>query len=563
MGKGKDKRGGGGDETASGGASGGAGGGASEHGRDRSTRVQWQPWLDELTARRQAARAMGGPERVEKYMHSRGKLTARQRLEYLFDPGTFVELGTLVGTQDGIAADAFVCGHGKIDHRPAYAGAEDFTTLGGSIGSGGTAKRYRIAELAARHGVPLVMMLEGAGHRLTDTGASRAPNDLLALADLGGQVPMVCLVMGSSAGHSAITAPLSDFVVMTGYGAMFTGGPPLVQAATGEEVTKQELGGPQVCAEVAGTVHNIAPDDQSALDMARRYLSYLPSNSGGAAAPRLSGPQTQPRICEELLDIISPNDRQPYDMRQVIEVVVDGAAAGGGADGAAGGGAETDETTADGSTTDTTAPGASSFFEIQPDYGRSLICGLARLGGHSVALVANNPAYLAGALDSTAAIKGTDFIGSISAFGLPVIFLADNPGVMAGTQAEQSGILRWGGQMFKAQRSMKNPKIQVTMRKAFGFGAVTMGQNPFDHQSLTLSLPSVNMAAMPADSGGRTAKLDQETQAEVEASQQAGPYRLADRLGTDEVIDPRELRNALLAAVDLCAPVRQDSASPI
>ncbi len=495
--------------------------GKGEGKRNRATdnREQWQPWLAELAARRQAAHAMGGPDRIEKYMHSQGKLTARQRLEHLFDPGTFVELGTLVGTQDNIAADAFVCGHGKINARPVYAGAEDFTTLGGSIGSGGTAKRHRIAELAARHGAPLVMMLEGAGHRLTDTGGSRAPNDLLALADLGGQVPMVCLVMGASAGHSAITAPLSDFVVMTGYGAMFTGGPPLVKAATGEEVTKQELGGPQICAEVAGTVHNVAPDDQSALDMARRYLSYLPQSSRGAT-PRLSGPQTQPRICEELLDIISPNDRQPYDMHQVIEAVVDD----------------------------------SSFFEIQPDFGRSLICGLARLGGHAVALVANNPAHLAGALDSSAAIKGTDFIGSMSAFGLPVIFLADNPGVMAGTQAEQSGILRWGGQMFKAQRRMKNPKLQVTMRKAFGFGAVTMGQNPFDNQSLTLSLPSVNMAAMPADSGGRSAKLDQQTQAEVEASQQAGPYRLADRLGTDEVIDPRELRNALLSAVELCAP---------
>ncbi len=489
-------------------------------------RTEWKPWLDELDDRRKTALAMGGPERIEKYMHSRGKLTARERLLYLFDSETFVELGTLVGSEDGIAGDAFVCGHGKINGRLAFAGAEDFTTLGGSIGSGGTAKRYRIAELAAQEGVPLVMMLEGAGHRLTDTGGSRAPNDLLALADLGGQVPMVCLVMGASAGHSAITAPLSDFVVMTSYGAMFTGGPPLVKAATGEEVTKQELGGPQICAELAGTVHNIAEDDEAALDLARHYLSYMPQSSN-SYAPSVQGPQTAPRFCDELLDIIPPNDRRPYDMHLVIETVVD----------------------------------EGSFLEIQPLYGKSLICGLARLGGEAVALVANNPAHLAGALDSSAAIKGTDFINVIAAFGQPVIFLADNPGVMAGTEAEKTGILRWGGQMFKAQRHMSNPKIQVTMRKAFGFGAVTMGQNPFDNQTLTFSLPSVNMAAMPADSGGRSAKLDEATQAEVESAQRAGPYRLANRLGSDEVIDPRELRNALLSAVELCV-ARRGGAQP-
>jgi len=465
--------------------------------------------------------AMGGPERIAKYMHSRGKLTARERLLRLFDPETFVELGTLVGSEEGIASDAFVCGHGKINDRLAFAGAEDFTTLGGSIGSGGTAKRYRIAELAAQEGVPLIMMLEGAGHRLTDTGGSRAPNDLLALADLGGQVPMVCLVMGASAGHSAITAPLSDFVIMTSYGAMFTGGPPLVKAATGEEVTKQELGGPQICAATAGTVHNVAEDDEAALELARRYLSYMPQNCH-SFAPALTGPQTAPRLCDELLDIIPPNDRRPYDMHLVLESVVD----------------------------------AGSFFEVQPLYGQALICGWARLGGESVALVANNPAHLAGALDSSAAIKGEDFINVVAAFGQPAIFLADNPGVMAGTAAEETGILRWGGRMFKAQRQMKNPKIQVTMRKAFGFGAVTMGQNPFDKQTLTFSLPSVNMAAMPADSGGRSAKLDAEAQAQVEADQRAGPYRLANRLGTDEVIDPRELRNALLAAVELCVARR-------
>ena len=480
------------------------------------SRSEWNPWLSELETRRQKAMAMGGEERIQKYMHGRGKLDVRQRLAGLFDKDSFTEIGTLVGSDDEIPADAFVCGFGLIDGRPVLAGAEDFTVLGGSIGSGGTAKRYRIAELAKQERVPLVMMLEGAGHRLTDTGGSRAPNDLLALADLGGEVPMVCLVMGASAGHSAITAPLSDFTIMTSYGSMFTGGPPLVEAATGEKLTKEDLGGPKVCAETAGTVHLVAEDDEAALLAARKYLSYMPQHKDGTL-PGRTGKDTELRLLEEILDIIPPNDRQPYDVHEVIELAVD----------------------------------KNSFFEFQPDYGKSLTCGLAFMGGYATAIVANNPAHIAGALDTQAAIKGTDFLTVISSFGHPVIFLADNPGVMAGLAAEKSGILRWGGQMFKAQRQMKNPKIQVTMRKAFGFGAVTMAQNPFDKQTLTFSLPSVNMAAMPAASGGKSAKLDDEAQAQVEKEQRAGPYRLANRLGSDEIIDPRELRNAILAGLQL------------
>ncbi len=479
-------------------------------------RSEWKPWLDNLKERRAKSQEMGGAERLEKYVYGRKRLDARQRLQKLFDKDSFKEIGALVGSEDDIPADAFVCGSGLIHGRPALAGAEDFTVLGGSIGAGGTAKRYRIAELARQEKVPLIMMLDGAGHRLTDTGGSRAPNDLLALADLGGKVPMVCLVMGVSAGHSAITAPLSDFTIMTSYGSMFTGGPPLVEAATGEKVTKLELGGVQICAETAGTVHNVAKDDESALEMARAYLSYMPQHRKGALPVR-DGKDTKPRLVEEILDIIPPNDRKPYDAHKVVELIVD----------------------------------AGSFFEFQPGYGKSLICGLAFAGGKSVAILANNPMYLAGALDSAAAIKGADFCNMIGNFGHPVIFLADNPGVMAGIQAEKDGILRWGGMMFKAQRKMKNPKIQITMRKAFGFGAVTMAQNPFDRQTLSFNLPSVNMAAMPADSGGKAAGLDEKSQAEVEAGQKAGPYKHANRLGSDDVIEPGELRNAILWGLEL------------
>jgi acetyl-CoA carboxylase carboxyltransferase component len=482
--------------------------------------ADWKPLLGELEARRSKARAMGGPERVERLMHSRGKLDARQRIATLFDPGSFVEIGTFTGGSE-IPADALVAGMGKIDGRPALAGAEDFSVLGGSIGMGSMSKRTRLCELAMRERVPLVMMLEGAGHRLTSTlehGGGRTPNDLLLLADLRGQVPMVCLVLGASAGHGALTAPLSDFVIMTEGAAMFTGGPPLVKAATGQDVTKQELGGPEVCAEIAGTAHNVEPDDAAAIALARRYLGYFPQNRH-APPPRRSGPDAGPRLLDDILGVIPPNDRRPYKMHAVLERLVD----------------------------------QGSLLEIQPRYGRSLIAALAYLGGHSVAILANDPSVRAGAVDSRAAIKATELLETAGAFGLPVVFLADNPGVMAGTQAERDGILKWAGRMFVAQRRLRGPKLHVTLRKSFGFGASTMGQNPFDRQTLSLAFPGVTMDAMPAQSGGRSARLDETTQARVEQRQRSGPWRMAAGMTYDEVIDPRELRNALIAGLELAA----------
>lgn len=481
-------------------------------------RDDWKPWLDELYQRRVEAHTMGGADRVQRLMHDRAKLSVRERIDLLFDPGSFCEVGEFVGTDDGIPADGFVAGHGLIDGRRCVVGAEDFSLLGGSIGPGGSAKRYRMAELAAQERVPLITMLDGAGHRLTNTGGSRSPGDLQAYADLGGQVPMVCLVMGASAGHGALAAPLSDYVIMTEQASMFTGGPPLVKAATGEDVTKTELGGPDVCARIAGTAHAVVTDDAQAIVQARAWLSFMPS-SAGAPIPRREGLDSGSRRVDELLDIIPPNPRTPYDIHAVIEAIVDD----------------------------------KRVLEFQPDHGQSIICGLAHLGGAAVAIVANNPARYAGTVDRNAAVKATEFIEIIGAFGHPVIFLVDNPGVMAGTAAEQSGILKWAGRMYKAERRISNPKLVVTLRKAFGFGSVVMAQNPFDKQTVTLALPSVTTAAMPADSGGRSAGLDQTTQAAVEAGQRNGPWRQANKLSYDRVVHPADLRNEFLAGLDLAA----------
>lgn len=479
-------------------------------------RDEWEPWLAEFERRQSEARAMGGPERIDRLIHGRGRLSVRERIDLLCDPGTFREIGELVGTEDGVAADGFVAGHAMVDGRPVLVGAEDFSVMGGSIGLGGSAKRYRIAELAAQEQVPLVTMIDGAGHRLTNTGGNRSPGDLQAYADLGGVVPMICLVMGASAGHGALAAPLSDYVIMTERSSMFTGGPPLVKAATGEDVTKEQLGGPQVCVEVAGTAHEVATDDAAAIARAREWLAYMPTRAG-APLPRRDGGDTGHRPVEEVLDIVPPNPRVPYSMHAVIDEVVDDRA----------------------------------FFEAQPAYGRSIICGFAHLGGEAVAIVANNPAQAAGSVDANAAIKATEFLEVVGAFGHPVIFMVDNPGVMAGTAAERSGILKWAARMYKAERKLTNPKIVVTLRKAFGFGSVVMAQNPFDKQTVTMALPSVTTAAMPSGAGGRSANLDADTQAEVDKRQQSGPWRQANKLSYDRVVHPVELRNEFLSGLAL------------
>jgi acetyl-CoA carboxylase carboxyltransferase component len=335
------------------------------HAKGKGDSVKWDDILAELERKRTFARAMGGTEKLEKQRVA-GKLDARQRAAALFDEGSFVELGGLAGnlSEHGPApapSDALVAGFGRVEGRPVLAGIEDFTVLGGSIGDAAASKRHRLAQLARQERVPLVFMLEGAGHRLTNEHATPSPNDLQALAELSGLVPMVCLVMGASAGHGALTAPLSDFVVMTEAAAMFVAGPPIVKAAIGESVSKEELGGPRVHVDVSGVAHNLVPDDARAIALARRYLGYFPPNAWQAppaSRDKGGGGDTLPRRLDAILDLIDPDPRIAFDIRPVLALLVD----------------------------------RDSLLEVQPSYGGSLVTALARLGGRSVAIVASNSA---------------------------------------------------------------------------------------------------------------------------------------------------------------------------
>ena len=484
-------------------------------------RDMWQVLLGDLERRRTASRAMGGPARLARHgAAAPGRMHARARVARLLDEGTFTEVGTTAGGADS-PADAFVAGSGLVEGRPVFVGAEDFTVQGGSIGPGAAAKRSRLARLAGQERAPLVTMLEGAGHRATNSLAAHtaSPNDLQALADLAGLVPTVAIVHGPSAGHGALTAPLADFTVMVeGSGALFTAGPPLVAAATGEKVDKHTLGGSAVHCAISGVAHNAAPDDAAALRLARRYLSYFPSNAWSRppyAGASEGNPDVLARPVDALLDVIPPDARRPYDMRAVLAEVFD----------------------------------AGSLLEIQPGYGASILTTLARLGGHAVAVVANQPAVRAGTIDAAAADKAAHFVQIAGAFHLPVVFLADNPGVLAGTVSERAGILRAAARLFAAQHRLRVPKLHVTLRKAFGFGSSVMAMNPFDAQTISYALPGVTLGGIPAAAGAATAKQDADTTRALTDNEASGPWRSAAALSYDDVIAPTELRDALLGGL--------------
>ncbi|AQT81680.1 acetyl-CoA carboxylase carboxyltransferase subunit [Mycolicibacterium litorale] len=486
----------------------------------------WQAALHDLNRRRHHAHAMGGTERLATH-RSTGKLDARSRIEYLLDPGTFQEFGTLVGGE--IAADGLVAGSGRVDGTPVMIGAEDFTTLAGTIGSGGNAKRYRLAELALRNKIPLVMLLEGAGFR-ADVGEhhGRSPADLIAQARCSGQVPTVAAVLGPSAGHGALVAPVCDFTIMSSQGAIFTAGPPVVKEATGEDISKEDLGGPDVALR-SGVIHNVADTDAGVLDDIRRYLAYFPASAWSYPPTRHDDDTASLRATPELLDIVPRDNRRIYDMRTVLDVVFDD----------------------------------KSWLEIQPRFGPAIICALAHLGGYPVAVVANQPTKLAGSIDADAADKAAHFISVADSFHLPIVFLTDNPGMLAGSRSERDGVLRSGARMFVAQTTATTLKLHLTLRKAFGFGSMVMAMLGFDNQVATFAYPGATMGAMSAAALSRASHADEDITQTLEGMELEASFRSASRLGFDELISPEETRNALLLALQRGVYSRQQAAKPV
>jgi acetyl-CoA carboxylase carboxyltransferase component len=372
------------------------------------------------------------------------------------------------------------------------------------------------------------MLLEGAGHRPNDRSQGRHPTDLGVQARCSGRVPLVTGVLGPSAGHGALVAPMSDFSVMTEQAAIFTAGPPVVKESTGEDVDKETLGGPAV-AVASGLVHNVAVDDDDALAQIRRYLAYFPSSAWSYPPASARGADRDARPVDEMLSIVPRDNRKVYDMGAVLSVLVD-----------------------DG-----------DWFEVQPGFGRAMLCALAHLGGEPVAIVANQPKVMAGSIDADAADKAAHFVMVADSFHVPLLFLADNPGMLPGTRSERAGVLRSGARMYAAQAQATTPKLHVTLRKAYGFGSMVMSMVAFDGQAGTFAFPGATLGAMGAGASSRAMRADERETDALRRAELDASYHSARGLGFDELIDPRDLRAVLLRALRRALARRQSPAEPV
>lgn len=502
--------------------------------------------IEALKRRRYAATAMGGEEKIQR-QHDKGKLTARERVNLLLDPGSFQEYGLLAShagqkpNEKITPADGLVAGIGLIDGRPVCVFAEDATVFGGSVGEINGQKRMRMVNLASRERVPLIVLLDGVGFRaqsmLDAVEGAPAIGHILGFARLSGSAPTLALVMGPCAGEPALEAALMEHLIMVkGTGMVAAGGPPVVKASTGQEVTKEELGGISVHGKITGMVDNSVHNDYEAIDVARRYLSYLPTNAW-SYPPTVESRDARPGAEKKIISILPESSRRAYDMHDVIDCVVD----------------------------------EDSFFETKPDYGTALITGYARLNGHSIGIIANQPCVRAGALSGPEGQKARKFIDLCGAYHLPIISLTDTPGVMTGPEAERQGSLKYGLAAAHSLAWANTPLFSVILRKAFGFGGGLMAGS-FGPQTVALAWPSVDFASLPSDSAIAAAHAKELEQADdpqalrEQLMQQyaafSGPYPAAGIMNIDDVIDPRETRPRLIQALELSMARRTEAVSP-
>jgi acetyl-CoA carboxylase carboxyltransferase component len=502
--------------------------------------------VEDLERRREEARAMGGPERIAK-QHDRGKLTARERLDLLFDAGSFEELG-LLGKQPGVRspADAVVTGFGRIDGRAVGIAAYDFTVLGGSMGPTGETKVSRLRDLVLRHRMPIVWLVDSGGARIgggSAVGGSGQADDesgASAFAETGalfreqvilsGVVPQVAAMVGPGAAGTAYIPGLSDFVPMVkGNSSMALGGPYLVKAAVGEDVTEEELGGSKIHCEVSGVGDLEVPDDPACMLAIRKYLSFMPSHCQ-ERPPVVPCDDPLERADDALLTLVPDNPRRAYDMTKLVRVLAD----------------------------------HGDVFEIKPRFARNLVTAFVRMGGRPVGVVANNPMHLGGVLDVNSADKAAKFVQICDAFGIPLLFLQDTPGFVIGSKVERDGIIRHGAKMLHYVASATVPKICVLVRKAYGAGYYAMNGRAYE-PDLIVAWPTAEIAVMGPEgmvsifAQKRLRELPDDA-ARKEMIEKAAegirrginPYVPAIRAMIDDVIDPRATRAVVARALARC-----------
>ncbi|MEI6289910.1 MAG: acyl-CoA carboxylase subunit beta [Chloroflexota bacterium] len=492
------------------------------------------PRILELRAMRAKAHQGGGADRNKK-QHDRGKGTARERIELLLDPGTFNELEPFITSHpddltlvtEKFLGDGVVTGYGLIDGRIVYVYAQDFTIFGGTLSEMQSHKICRVMDLALRNGTPCIGLLDSGGARIQE--GVKALGGYAEIfrrnAQYSGVIPQISVMLGPCAGGAAYSPALQDLIIMVEKQSfMFLTGPEVIKAVTGEIIDAEALGGSAIHMAVSGVAHLAVKSEAEALMMVRKFLAYLPSNN--VENPPFSAPSDDPARMDESLNRIVPIDpSEPYVMHQVIETIVD----------------------------------KGSFLEIQSAWARNAIVGLARIGGHSVGIVAQEPAVMAGVIDIDASDKMTRFVRMCDCFNVPLVTFVDSPGFLPGIAQEHGGIIRHGAKLLYAYSEATVPKICVITRKAYG-GAYVVMSSKYLGTDVTYAWPSAEIAVLGAEGAVNILFKKQIETAENPALERKklareyrekfnNPYQAASTGYVDDIIEPRETRAKLIAGL--------------
>ena len=497
--------------------------------------------LQQLNERKQKIKAGGGAERIAK-QHENGKMTARERINALLDPNTFVELDAFVThrcTNFGMAemdvpGEGVVTGHGRIDSRQVFVYAQDFTVMGGSLGEMHAKKICKVLELATKVGAPVIGINDSGGARIQEAvDALSGYGDIFFRNTMAsGVVPQISVIMGPCAGGAVYSPGLTDFIFMVDKTSnMFITGPQVIKSVTGEDVTSEKLGGAVTHNTVSGVAHFMGANEHETIDMIRKLVSFLPSNNLDIAPKKVTNDPAN-RVCTVLNSIIPDSPNKAYDIKDVIREIVDD----------------------------------SDFFEIQPMYATNFVIGFGRVDGQTVGILANQPKSMAGCLDINASDKSSRFISFCDSFNIPMVTFVDVPGFLPGSQQEFGGIIRHGAKMLYAYSEATAPKITVIVRKAYGGPYLAMCSKHLGADSV-FAWPSAEIAVMGPDGaaniifrreieesndpqGVRAEKIKNYTE------QFATPYQAAARGYVDDVIEPAETRKLVANALSMLATKR-------
>ncbi|VBB09638.1 carboxyl transferase [Lucifera butyrica] len=480
-------------------------------------------------------KAGGGEKRIAK-QHAGGKLTARERIEKLLDPGTFVELDQFVKhrcvhfgmEKEEAPGEGVVTGYGTVDGRLVYIYAQDFTVVGGSLGEMHAAKIVKVQDLALKMGAPII--------GLNDSGGARIQEGIDALSGFGkifwrntqasGVIPQISIIMGPCAGGAVYSPALTDFIFMVkDTSQMFITGPQVIKSVTAEEVTAEALGGAVTHNSTSGVAHFAAENDEDCMRQVRYLLNFLPGNNL-EGAPVVDTGDDPNRTEASLNELLPDNPNQPYDMKDIMKAVIDNG----------------------------------EFYEIQSQYAQNIITGFARINGQTVGMVASQPQIMAGCLDINASDKAARFIRFCDAFNIPLITLVDVPGFLPGTTQEYGGIIRHGAKMLYAYSEATVPKITVIIRKAYGGAYIAMCSQHLGADQV-MAWPSAEIAVMgPAGAANIIFRGDPDVQAKTAKyiEEFATPYKAAERGFVDMVIEPKETRPRIIAALNMLATKREN-----